>query len=77
MEILQKPLRVYLPLIILFFPKKTDLRKVSENRIKEVEKLLNYRPTRKFNYLDPVEVLMNKCVTLIGRTQPLMKKAVI
>lgn len=48
-----------------FFPKKTDLRKVSDNRIKEVEKLLNSRPVRKFNYKTPIEVLMKKCVALI------------
>tara|TARA_R110002012_G_C11541104_1_gene601434 strand:- start:13 stop:1014 length:1002 start_codon:yes stop_codon:yes gene_type:complete len=40
-----------------FFPKKTDLRNVSEDRIKEVEKFINYRPIRKFNYLNPIEKL--------------------
>jgi len=49
-----------------FFPKKTDLRKVSDQRIKEVEKLLNYRPIRKFNYLNPIEQLKNQCVALMG-----------
>lgn len=49
-----------------FFPKKTDLRKVSEKRIKEVERLLNYRPIRKFNYQNPIEVLKNKCFALMG-----------
>jgi IS30 family transposase len=49
-----------------FFPKKTDLREVSEKRIKEVEKLLNYRPIRKFNYNNPIEVLNNKFVALMG-----------
>ena len=49
-----------------FFPKKTDLRKVPEQRIKEVEKLLNYRPIRKFNYLNPIEKLKNQCVALMG-----------
>lgn len=49
-----------------FFPKKTDLREVSIKRIKEVEKLLNYRPIRKFNYNNPIEVLNNKCVALMG-----------
>ncbi|TYC09225.1 IS30 family transposase [Bizionia gelidisalsuginis] len=49
-----------------FFPKKTDLREVSNKTIKEVEKLLNYRPIRKFNYNNPIEVLNNKCVALIG-----------
>jgi len=46
-----------------FFPKKTDLRKISTKRIKEVERLLNYRPIRKFNYNNPIEVLKNKCCT--------------
>ena len=49
-----------------FFPKKTDLREVSNKRIKEVEKILNCRPIRKFNYNNPVEVLNNKCVALMG-----------
>ncbi|MEC5157476.1 IS30 family transposase [Chryseobacterium sp. MP_3.2] len=49
-----------------FFPKKTDLRNISDERIKEVEKLLNYRPIRKFNYKNPIEVLQNKIVALIG-----------
>lgn len=49
-----------------FFPKKTDLRQVSKKRIKEVEKLLNYRPIRKFNYNNPIDVLKDKCVALMG-----------
>ncbi len=49
-----------------FFPKKTDLRKISTKRIKEVERLLNYRPIRKFNYKTPMEVLQNKCFALMG-----------
>jgi len=49
-----------------FFPKKTDLRKVSIERIKEVERLLNYRPIRKFNYSNPIEILQKKCSALMG-----------
>lgn len=49
-----------------FFPKKTDLREVSEKRIREVERLLNYRPIRKFHYYNPIEVLKNKCFALMG-----------
>lgn len=49
-----------------FFPKKTDLRKVSHQRIKQVERLINYRPIRKFNYSNPIETLKNKTVALIG-----------
>lgn len=49
-----------------FFPKKTDLRIVSIERIKEVERLLNYRPIRKFNYNNPIEILQKKCFALMG-----------
>lgn len=49
-----------------FFPKKTDLRKITDKRIKEVEILLNYRPVRKFNYNNPIEVLNNKIVALMS-----------
>jgi len=49
-----------------FFPKKTDLNQISKKRIKEVEILLNYRPIRKFNYNNPIEVLKNKCVALMS-----------
>ena len=31
-----------------------------------MERLLNYRPIRKFNYLNPVEVLKNKYVALMS-----------
>lgn len=49
-----------------FFPKKTDLNLVTNQRIKEVELLLNYRPIRKFNYNNPIEVLKSKCVALMS-----------
>ena len=49
-----------------FFPKKTDLRNLSNQRVKEVERLLNYRPIRKFNYKNPIEQLKSKCVALMG-----------
>ncbi len=49
-----------------FFPKKTDLRQIQCKRIKEVERLLNYRPIRKFNYNNPIEELKNKAVALMG-----------
>jgi IS30 family transposase len=47
-----------------FFPKKIDLRKDSEKRIKEVERLLNLRPIRKFNYHNPIEVLKTNVLQL-------------
>lgn len=48
-----------------FFPKKTDLRNVTNERIKQVELSINNRPIRKFNYLSPIETLNNKFVALI------------
>jgi IS30 family transposase len=38
-----------------FFPKGTDLREVSEEQIKTVERYLNTRPIRKFGYLSPIQ----------------------
>ena len=49
-----------------FFPKKTDLRNVSNERIKQVELSINNRPIRKFNYLTPIETLNNKFVALMS-----------
>ena len=49
-----------------FFPKGTDLRKVSSQRIKTVEQYLNFRPIRKFDYLNPIQqTLKHRCVALI------------
>jgi len=36
-----------------FFPKGTDLREISEQEIKTVERHLNNQPIRKFDYLSP------------------------
>lgn len=49
-----------------FFPKKTDLNLISDKRIKEVEKYINLRPIRKFNYKNPIEVLKSRTVALLG-----------
>lgn len=49
-----------------FFPKKTDLREITVQRIKEVEKLINQRPIRKFNYISPLQMLKNRCVAFMG-----------
>jgi len=49
-----------------FFPKGTDLRKVSKQRIKTVEQYLNFRPIRKFDYLCPIQQsLKHRAVALI------------
>jgi IS30 family transposase len=39
---------------------------VPKQRIKEAEKVLNYRPIKKFNYLHPNEKLKKECVALMG-----------
>jgi len=41
-----------------FFPKKTDFNCIDSKEIKRVEKLLNNRPVRKFDYLTPNEVFL-------------------
>ena len=43
-----------------FFPKKTDLLIVSKKDVKLVERKLNNRPVRKFNYSTPNQVLQQK-----------------
>jgi len=49
-----------------FFPKGTDLRKISNERIKTVEEYLNFRPIRKFDYLNPIQQsLKHRAVALI------------
>ena len=50
-----------------FFPKDTDLRNVSEEQIKTVERNLNNRPIRKFEYLSPIqETLKHHDVALVA-----------
>lgn len=44
-------------LIRRYFPKGTDFGKVSEEKIQEIEDLLNNRPRKSLNYLTPNEVL--------------------
>jgi IS30 family transposase len=43
-----------------FFPKKTDLSMVTSDQVKRVERLLNNRPVRKFNYKNPNQVILEK-----------------
>lgn len=43
-----------------FFPKKTDLTKISTREIQIVEDYLNNRPVRKFNYKTPNQVFSEK-----------------
>lgn len=43
-----------------FFPKKTDFTKVTAKQVRRVEKMLNERPVRKFNYQTPNAVFLRK-----------------
>lgn len=43
-----------------FFPKKTDLTKISEQRVSQVEYMINNRPVRKFKYQSPNQVFSRK-----------------
>jgi transposase, IS30 family len=43
-----------------YFPKKTDLRNITAKDILAVERKLNRRPIRKFNYKTPNQVLLEK-----------------
>lgn len=47
-------------LIRRFFPKKTDLTKVSNKTVARVERLINNRPVRKFKYKTPNQVFSQK-----------------
>ena len=50
-----------------FYPKKTDFTQVTENNVKKVEKMINNRPVRKFDYKTPNEVhLLKQRVALIA-----------
>ena len=49
-----------------FFPKETDWTMITEKKITEVETLINHRPVRKFNYNNPIEMLKNRIVALMG-----------
>jgi len=43
-------------IIRMFFPKKTDFRQVDEQQVRLVEKIINNRPMRMFNYKCPNEI---------------------
>jgi IS30 family transposase len=43
-----------------FISKKTDLSTVTDEQVKVVEKYINNRPVRKFNYKNPNQVLLEK-----------------
>jgi IS30 family transposase len=43
-----------------FFPKKTDFTFESAKRVSQVEKMINERPVRKFNYQTPNAVFLHK-----------------
>lgn len=43
-----------------FFPKKTDLTKISHQQVYRVQELLNNRPVRKFSYKTPNQIFSEK-----------------
>jgi len=45
-----------------FFPKRTDLRNVSQHQIAHAVRLINNRPRKRLGYRTPNEVLPNSCV---------------
>lgn len=48
-----------------FFPKKTDLRSVTQEQLETVVYLLNTRPRKRLSYLSPLEFLsLHNCVLL-------------
>jgi IS30 family transposase len=47
-------------LIRRFISKRVDITKISPNTIRRVERLINNRPVRKFNYKTPNQVLQEK-----------------
>ena len=50
-----------------FYPKKTDFTEITHRHVKKVEKIINNRPVRKFNYKTPNEVhLLKQRVALIA-----------
>ena len=49
------------------YPKKTDFNKISSGDVRNVERMINKRPFRKFNYQTPNEVhLLKTKVALIA-----------
>lgn len=49
-----------------FFPKGTDLREIDDQQVKTVERHINNRPIRKFDYLSPIQqTLKYRAVALI------------
>lgn len=48
-----------------FISKKTDLSTVTDEQVKVVEKYMNNRPVRKFNYKNPNQVLLEKIALII------------
>ncbi len=53
--------------IRMFYPKKTDFNEVTDKDVKKVERMINNRPVRKFDYKTPNEVYLLKAkVALIA-----------
>jgi len=46
-------------LVRQYFPKKSNFEIIEQNQVKKVEKKLNNRPRKRYNYLTPDEVFVN------------------
>jgi IS30 family transposase len=46
-------------LVRQYFPKKSNFEIIQQERVKQVEKILNNRPRKRYNYLTPNEVFTN------------------
>lgn len=57
-------------LIRQYLPKKTDLDKLSDKDIYEIQERINNRPRKKLNYLTPNEVIMHEISRLSGALNP-------
>ena len=49
-----------------FYPKGFAIGQLTEQEIADTQMLINFRPRKTLNYLTPIEVLLNKRVSLIA-----------
>jgi len=49
-----------------FYPKGFAIDQLTEQDIADTQMLINFRPRKSLNYLTPIEVLLNKRVSLIA-----------
>ena len=49
-----------------FYPKGFAIGQLTKQEIAETQMLINFRPRKSLNYLTPIEVLLDKRVSLIA-----------